>query len=97
MQVASLKDKERLLNRQLESKIQELTLKQSEMDRITGKQETMLSYNETLEKDVNGLRGQLNSLTLRLESGADVNVKNESMKNRAEVEIVDLKGNLTLA
>jgi len=66
------------------------------MDRITGKNETMGSYNQTLEKDVNGLRGQLSSLTMRLESGADVHVKNESIKNRAEIEIVDLKGNLTI-
>lgn len=81
----------------MESKEQELTLKQSEMDRLNGKHETMASYNQTLEKDLAGVRGQMSSLTLRLESGAEKNVRDESAKNRAEVEIVDLRGNLSIA
>ena len=56
----------------------------------------MASYNDTLERDLSSLRNQMTELTARLDSGADLNVKNTSAKNRAEIEIVDLKGNFTI-
>ena len=71
-------------------------LKQSEIERLQSKIETIQSYNSTLEKEISEVRGQVTSLNSKVNEGQDVTLKNQNDKNRAEIQIVDLKQNLTL-
>lgn len=47
-----MKDEERELQRQIDQLRQQMTLKNSEVDRANGKIETVSSYNMTLEKEI---------------------------------------------
>ena len=71
-------------------------LKQSEIERLLSKIETIQSYNSTLEKEISETRGQVTSLNSKVNEGQDFSLKNQNDKNRAEIQIVDLKQNLTL-
>ena len=91
-----MKDKERDLARQLAKLSTENDLKQSEIERLQSKIETIQSYNSTLEKEISEVRGQVTSLNSKVNEGQDVSLKNQNDKNKAEIQIVDLKQNLTL-
>ena len=54
--MGTMKDKERDLERQLNQKITDCDLKQSEIERLHAKIETIQSYNSTLEKEITEAR-----------------------------------------
>lgn len=95
--MGDLKDKERDLARQLETTQQEVTFRESEIGRLTTRLETVQSCNETLEREIGELRGQLSDLNSKMNEGADETVKSKQQKDKADLVIVDLKNNLTLA
>ena len=92
----NMKDKERDLERELNKQKTDCELKQSEIERLHAKIETIQSYNSTLEKEISEVRAQVSELNSKVSDGADQTVKNQNMKNKAELQIVDLKQNLTL-
>lgn len=92
----NMKDKERDLQRQINKLTTDNELKTSELDRLHAKIETIQSYNSTLEKEISEVRGQVSQLNSKVSDGQDETLKNQNMKNRADIEIVDLRQNLTL-
>ena len=64
---------------------------------MVGKMETVANYNETLEKDLHSMREQVAQLNNKVSMGEDITVKNQGERNRAEIEIVDLRQNYTAA
>ena len=95
-QVENLKDQKRDVERQLEQKTTETELKQNEILRLHQKLETVQSYNATLEKDISETREQVARLNGEVNNGQDVTVKTQNMKDKAELQIVDLQQSLTL-
>ena len=64
--------------------------------RLQQKLETVQSYNATLEKDISETREQVAKLNSELNDGQDQTTKAQSMKDKAELLIVDLQQSLTL-
>ena len=95
-QVENLKDQKRDVERQLEQKTTETELKQNEILRLHQKLETVQSYNATLEKDISETREQVAKLNGEVNNGQDVTLKTQNMKDKAELQIVDLQQSLTL-
>ena len=87
--ISSLKDTERELQRQLDQANQKMTLKNSELDRASGKLETLQSYNQTLEKEITDLRNKVSSLNGEIHDGQNATIKQEHQKNQQEIEIFD--------
>ena len=67
-----------------------MELKNNEITRLQQKLETVQSYNATLEKDIRETREQVSGLNLQLNNGQDETLKNQNLKNKAELQIVDL-------
>ena len=88
--VESLKDQKRDAERHLEQKTTELELKSNEILRLQQKLETVQSYNATLEKDISETREQVAKLSSTVNEGQDETLKNQNLKNKAELQIVDL-------
>ena len=74
-----------------------MALKNSEVDRLNGKMESMKSYSETLEKETSDLRSQVAKLNNEINEGANSTIKQEHKKNQQEIEIFDLKKQLSVA
>jgi chromosome segregation ATPase len=89
--ISNLKYQERDLQRHIDTLNQQMTLKNSELDRFKGKIETMQSYNTTLETEVADLRNKVAALNDQLHSGQTDTIKQEHAKNQQEIEIFDLK------
>jgi len=81
----NMKDKERNLERELNKQKTECELKQSEIERLQAKIETIQSYNSTLEKEISEVRAQVGQLNSKVSDGADETIKNQNMKNKAEL------------
>ena len=92
--ISSLKNQERDLQRQIDTLNQQMTLKNSELDRFKGKMETLQSYNSTLETEVADLRNKVAALNGQIHSGQTDTIKQEHAKNQQEIEIFDLKKQL---
>jgi len=73
-----------------------MTLKNSELDRASGKLETLQSYNQTLEKEITDLRNKVSSLNGEIHDGQNATIKQEHQKNQQEIEIFDLKKQLSV-
>ena len=86
-----MKDKERDLERQINKLVTDNELKASEIERLHGKIETIQSYNSTLEKEISEVRGQVSQLNSKVSEGQDETMKNQNIKNKAEIAIIDLK------
>lgn len=89
--ISTLKDNERDYARQIDKLNQDLALKNSELNRATGKVETLQSYNQTIEHEVTDLRNKVSQLNAELHSGQSETIKAEHKKNQHEVELFDLK------
>jgi len=89
--ISSLKDTERELQRGLDQANQKMTLKNSELDRASGKIETLNSYNETLEREIADLRNKVATLNSEIHEGQSATIKQEHAKNQQEIEVFDLK------
>ena len=94
--VETLKDQKRDVERQLEQKNTETELKNNEILRLQQKLETVQSYNATLEKDISETREQAARLNAQINEGQDETLKTTNMKNKAELQVVDLQQSLTL-
>ena len=64
--------------------------------RLQQKLETVSSYNATLEKDISETREQVARLNGQVNDGQDVTQKTQNMKDKAELQIVDLQQSYTL-
>lgn len=89
--ISVMKDQERELQRQIDQLKQQMTLKNSEVDRANGKIETVSSYNMTLEKEITQLRNKVSTLNEEIHSGQSQTIKQEHTKNQHELEIFDLR------
>ncbi len=67
-----------------------MELKNNEITRLQQKLVTVQSYNATLEKDISETREQVSGLNSQLNNGQDETLKNQNLKNKAELQIVDL-------
>lgn len=94
--ISVLRDKERELQREIESLQQKLVLKDSEVNRANGKTETLQSYNQTLEAEIKDLRSKVAELNGVVHTGQTETIKNEHKKNQHELEIYDLKQQLNV-
>lgn len=80
----------------MESRTQECELKSNEINRLNQRIETLQSYNGTLETELSETREQIAKMSAQLNEGQDVTIQNQNKSNKAEIQIVDLKQNLTL-
>ena len=67
--VSNLKDSEANLQRQVNTLMQQLTLKDSEIVRANGKIETLQAYSNTLEVEVKESRQKIEALGNEIHSG----------------------------
>lgn len=72
-------------------------MKENEIDRTKGQTENVSHFSQSLEKENLELREEVQRLNDIINSGKNDTMRTEHKKNQAEIEIIDLKKQITLS
>ena len=93
--VSEMRDRERDLVRQLEQLQIQMELKQSEYERLNSKANSASAYAKTLEQDLQEARDEIFGLTGQINQGANDNIKTVGKVNKQDVQIVEMRDQIS--